>query len=59
MDSSEQYINSSSDQKQQHLSMKRTNSLSVANVFQDLTAKVDLYDHMKNTLQVSQLRIFD
>jgi hypothetical protein len=31
---------------------------SAVNIFQDLTAKTDLYDHLKNTLQVRSALIF-
>ena len=55
---SQQYIDSSQNQTQQHSTMKRTMAQSAVNIFQDLTAKTDLYDHLKNTLQVRSALIF-
>ena len=53
MESSQQFIESSTNQTQQHSTMKRTMAKSAVNIFQELTSKSDLYDHLKNTLQVS------
>ena len=56
MKSSKEFINSSSAQTQQHSTMKRTLEKSAVNLFQEMTSKKDLYEHLEKELQVSESR---
>ena len=53
MESYQAFINSSSDQQNQQKSTKRLYKAAGIDVFTTTSSKADLYDHLKNHLQVS------
>ena len=53
MESYKSFVSSSQDQTKQILGAKRPLAASSVDVFESLSSKSDLYDHMKNHLQVS------
>ena len=53
MESYKTFIASSNDQNKQIAGAKRTLQASGVDIFEQLSAKSDLYDHLKNHLQVS------
>ena len=55
MESFKQFVASSQDQQKQIMGAKRTLQASKAEVFEQLSSERDLYDHLKNHLQVSKL----
>ena len=50
MESFKQFVASSQDQQKQIKAAKRTLQASKVDIFEHLSAKRDLYDHMKNHL---------
>ena len=53
MESYKSFVSSSQDQTKQIVGAKRALAASSVDVFASMSSKSDLYDHMKNHLQVS------
>ena len=53
MESYDSFIKSSQDQSKQMIGAKRPIAASSVDVFEHMSSKSDLYDHLKNHLQVS------
>ena len=53
MEAYKSFVSSSQDQTKQIVGAKRALAASSVDVFASMSSKSDLYDHMKNHLQVS------